>query len=80
MIRKLRLILCVLGWHSKRMCVGGYRCLWCGKYCGGRVPEPWKRKYKRLSTDQEVLLLRQFIKRMNEKKGNKYWQIKGCRF
>lgn len=40
--RKLRLILCILGWHNKKLFVGGYRCLWCGKYCGGYVPEQWK--------------------------------------
>ena len=42
MRRKIHLIMCVLGWHKKKMCVGGYRCIWCGKYCGGYVPEPWK--------------------------------------
>lgn len=46
-LRKLRLMLCIFGWHRKKMFVGGYRCLWCGKYCGGDVPEPWKVKPKK---------------------------------
>lgn len=32
---KLRLTLCVWGFHRKKYDVGGYRCEWCGKYCGG---------------------------------------------
>ena len=35
MIRKLRLILCILGLHSKKLDVGGYRCRFCGKYVTG---------------------------------------------
>lgn len=45
--RKFRLIMCILGFHKKKMFVGGYRCIWCGKYCGGYVPEPWKRTNKK---------------------------------
>lgn len=46
-LHKVRLMLCVWGFHKKKMFVGGYRCIWCGKYCGGYVPEPWKRTNKK---------------------------------
>ena len=35
MRKKLRLILCILGWHKKKLYVGGYRCEFCGKYVKG---------------------------------------------
>lgn len=33
--RKIKLTMCVWGFHEKKFDVGGYRCIWCGKYCGG---------------------------------------------
>jgi hypothetical protein len=39
MRKKLRLILCILGWHKKKLYVGGYRCEFCGKYVKGYKPK-----------------------------------------
>lgn len=33
--RKIRLTLCIWGFHRKKYDVGGYRCEWCGKYTEG---------------------------------------------
>lgn len=44
MFRKLHLMLCVLGFHKKKLYVGGYRCEYCGKYVGGCVPEDMRVK------------------------------------
>jgi hypothetical protein len=38
MLRKLRLIMCILVMHKKKLYTGGYRCEYCGKYVGGFVP------------------------------------------
>ena len=46
MIRKLRLIMCILGLHKKKLYTGGYRCEHCGKYVGGQVPKE-RRVYRK---------------------------------
>lgn len=33
--RKIRLTMCIWGWHKKHYDVGGYRCEWCGKFVEG---------------------------------------------